>query len=137
MTDTEKRKKVIRGLISCKNHWCAECPYAMPGMKCCGRDKMFDDALALLKEQEPRVMTLEELQAIETPWERNTPPYFWMENRVGGGSFWVRWPNILYAMIWHKIYGNRTYGSEWRVWNLKPTPEQMEETPWEEVHRET
>lgn len=88
-------------------------------------------ALLMLEEQEPRVMTLKELQAIETPWERNTPPYFWMENRVGGGSFWVRWPNILYAMIWHKIYGNRTYGSEWRVWNLKPTPKQMRETPWE------
>lgn len=101
-----------------------------------GMDEV-EAVLELIRETEPRVMTLEELQAIETPWERNTPPYFWMENRVGGGSFWVRWPNILYAMIWHKINGNRTYGSEWRVWNLKPTPEQMEETPWEEVHRET
>jgi len=29
------------------------------------------------------------------------------------------------------------YGYSWRVWDKCPSPEQMEETPWEEVRRET
>lgn len=55
-------EKTIRGLIACKKHWCAECLYAMPGMKCCGRDQMFDDAIdaiALLKAQDEGVTPTE------------------------------------------------------------------------------
>jgi hypothetical protein len=94
-----------------------------------------NSAISMLREQEPRVLTLEELQAIETPWNRNTPPYLFVEERSGTGSRWTRW------MSWGIIHdgvraqgtmGVQNYGSKWRIWNLNPTPEQMRDTPWEE-----
>jgi len=66
MTDVEK---VIRGLECCITDRCEDCPYEDI---CYGDNEveLFDtlarDALALLKAQEPRVMTLEEVLAIET-----------------------------------------------------------------------
>ena len=90
----------------------------------------------MLKAREPRVMTLQELQAIETSWNRNTPPYLFVEERSAAGFRWIRW------MSWGIIHdgvrsqetmGVQNYGSKWRVWNLQPTPEQMRDTPWEET----
>ena len=89
------------------------------------------DALALLREQEPRVMTLEELQAIETPWNRNTPPYLFVERRSFAESRWMSWGFLHDGVRLHGTMGVQNYGSKWRVWNLQPTPEQMRETPWE------
>lgn len=138
MTDSEKREKVIQGLEWCikldGNGCSLECPYLVGKSPC--PNAMLRDALALLKEQEPRVMTLEELQAIETPWNRNTPPYLFVEERSGTGSRWTRW------MSWGIIHdgvrsqgtmGVQNYGSKWRVWTLQPTEEQMRETKWEEM----
>ena len=85
-----------------------------------------------IKTQEPRVMTLEDLQAIETPWNRNTPPYLWLEDRFGQNSNWMCWRDIhsvvssSEATVW-----KQNYGSMRRVWTLQPTPEQMRDTPWE------
>lgn len=91
------------------------------------------DALSLLKEQEPRVMTLEELQAIETPWNRNTPPYLFVERRSFAESRWMSWVFLHDGVI---LPGTMGYGSKWRVWNLQPTPEQMRETKWEDEDAE-
>lgn len=133
MADEEKREKVILGLRCHKAGFyeeCLKCPYHDDGCE----TTLCNDAIALLKEQEARVMTIEELQAIETPWNRNTPPYLFVEERSGTGSRWIRW------MSWGIIHdgvrsqgtmGVQNYGSKWRVWNLEPTPEQMRETPWE------
>lgn len=90
-----------------------------------------NSAIFMLKEQEPRVMTLEELQAIETPWNRNTPPYLLFEERSATGSRWMSW-GFLHDFV--RLWGTMNvsnYGSKWRVWNLQPTPEQMRETKWE------
>lgn len=133
MTDAEKREKVIRGLECCavgSLSDCEGCPYYIE-TRC--SELLCGDALDLLKEQEPRVMTLEELQAIETPWNRNTPTYLFVEERSAAGSRWIRW------MSWGIIHdgvrsqgtmGVQNYGSKWRVWNLEPTPEQMRDTKW-------
>ena len=133
-----ERNKVIEALKRCiydpdpgqltKEYLsCSECPYCHG----CTHDLM-RDALALLKEQEPHVMTLEELQTIETPWNRNTPPYLWLEDRFGQNSHWMCWRDI------HSVVSSsegtvwkQNYGSMRRVWTLQPTPEQMRETPWE------
>lgn len=85
----------------------------------------------MLKAQEPRVMTLEELQAIETPWNRNTPPYLFVEKRSSTGSSWMSWEFMHDCVILPGTMGVQNYGSKWRVWNLQPTPEQMRDTPWE------
>lgn len=76
-------------------------------------------------------MTLEELQAIETPWNRNTPPYLFVEKRSDEGSRWMSWGFMHDCVILPGTMGVKNYGTKWRVWNLQPTPEQMRETPWE------
>lgn len=88
-------------------------------------------ALSLLKEQEPRVMTLKELQAIGTPWNRNTPPYLFVERRSHTEARWMSWGFMRDGVRLLGTMGVQNYGSKWRVWNLQPTPEQMRETPWE------
>lgn len=129
------REKVIRGLeslwrcVSPVSHTCGDCPYQDNHVECARR--VVTDAIALLKEQEPRVMTLEELQAIGAPWDRNTPPYLFVEERSAAGSRWMSWGFMRdFVRLWGTLNA-KNYGSKWRVWNLQPTPEQMRETPWE------
>jgi hypothetical protein len=86
----------------------------------------------MLKAREPRVMTLQELQAIETPWNRNTPPYLFVEKRSSSEARWMSWGFMHDGVRLPGTMGVQNYGSEWRVWNLQPTPEQMRDTPWEE-----
>lgn len=147
MTDVEKREKVIRGLECCitcdpdGSRECKKCPYRRKGIT---NEPCFNalhaDVLVLLKEQEPRVMTLQELQAIETPWNRNTPPYLWVEGRSATTeSRWMSWGFMHDCVILPGTMGVQNYGSKWRVWNLQPTSEQMRDTKWEgdsdaEVH---
>lgn len=76
-------------------------------------------------------MTLEELQAIETPWNRNTPPYLWMENRSGRDNRWYPVWDIRECVSMIGTRGSQNYGVVWRVWSCRPTPEQMRETKWE------
>lgn len=131
MTD---REKVIRGLIACKNHWCAECPYAMPGMKCCGRDRMFDDALALLKEQKARVMTLEEIRsgAAEVVWledadKPNVIPGVWFRLSNEGEDEAVD-IHVLDGFVGARL---AVYGKRWRAWTSRPDEQVRRDTPWE------
>ena len=138
-----EREKVIRGLECHATKGfvaCQDCPYYpdeliyeddddMEGTIC--EEKLAADALTLLREQEPRVLTLEELQAIETPWNRNTPPYLLVEERSGTGPRWMSWGFMRdFVRLWGTMNA-RNYGSKWRVWNLEPTPEQMRDMPWE------
>lgn len=129
-----EREKVIRGLEICtKPGSCSErCPYYHIEITEGSCDYfLLTDALALLREQEARVMTLEELQAIETPWNRNTPPYLFVEKRSPTEGRWMSWGFMHDCVILPGTMGVQNYGSKWRVWNLQPTPEQMRETPWE------
>ena len=93
------------------------------------------DALALLKAQEPRVMTLGDLRDIGSVWELNTPPYLWMEINPSyrwTRGFWVAWREI-YDMIdgLHPTYDADNYGKMWRCWTSRPDEKRREETPWE------
>ena len=93
-------------------------------------------AIELMKEQEPRVMTLGNLRDIGSVWELNTPPYLWMEINPSyrwTRGFWVAWREI-YDMIdgLHPTYDADNYGKTWRCRTLRPTVEQMNNTPWEE-----
>ena len=125
MTDAEKREKVIRGLERFIDDFKPFCGNRADWQK-------VYDALALLREQEARVMTLEELQAIETPWNRNTPPYLFVEGRSATTeSRWMSWGFMHDFVRLPGTIGVQNYGSKWRVWNLKPTPEQMRDTKWE------
>ena len=90
------------------------------------------DALALLKAQEPRVMTLEEVNALD--WD-----YCYLEQeRLPGKEYrgmlgkhimtCVTWPSITAAKI---SQGKDNYGRTWRCWTSRPTDEQRMAVAWE------
>lgn len=144
------REKVIQGLEICKaDLWSRDtckitgCPYAdIPDgtlqYRSC-RIKLMDDALSLLKAQEPRVLTLEELDAIyqtkeRHTWPFNTPPYLWMtvnpDVRKTRG-FWICWRDIMYSLENDSpFYVRENYGKVWKIWTAEPTDEQREEAQW-------
>lgn len=76
------------------------------------------DALALLKAQMPRVMTLKEYRAIaERPVEKRVP--VWMEWRGGSG----RWTIPARAYMLYEV--------TWRCWTGKPSEKEREAAKWE------
>ena len=90
------------------------------------------DTLALLKEQEPRVMTLEDVKAFG--WD-----YCYLEEeRLPGNEYrsicgdyaltCITWPYISSMRIQH---GDDSYGKKWRCWSAKPTDEQRRAVKWE------
>lgn len=137
MSDAKMREKVIKGLEICASNdgrECINCPYVG-----CSHDNycfgnMATDALALLKAQEPRVMTLEEVEHLTygSPYiiETNLPK---------------EEPRLMYGLFSHLgLQGNFSfaftdgrgylfdvdYGKRWRCWTSSPTDEQREATPW-------
>lgn len=139
MIDAEKREKVIRGLERCsgtaifESECPIDCPYYLTtnplGEDCC--ERLIKDALALLKEQEPRVMTYEEIKD-------NMGVPVWVEyadNENWNGYGVPTSDHKAYIMI----YGANAYCANyarsnnvaWRCWTSRPSPEQMRETPWE------
>lgn len=98
------------------------------------------DALTLLKDQEPRVMTLGEVC-------RDHDRVLWIEcddsktQSIGQYRGQVCWHDRHFGK-WERFatigfandYLHREtekYGKTWRCWNARPTEEQMRETPWE------
>jgi hypothetical protein len=102
---------------------------------------VIDDALALLKAQEPRVMTLEEIKAL--------PDYVFLEDRDISHVFSIKTisrpalPQLVFVNIsGEECVGFRgpdgdtslvtsRYRVEWRCWTSRPTDEQREAVKWE------
>jgi hypothetical protein len=138
MNDAEKREKVIRGLECCalgSLSNCEGCPYTET--RC--SEHLCGDALALLKEQEPRVLEFLEISETTTYWmednhEANRKTSCIPEtimDIMGDRVFTIPVVKLLngYAPV---ISKNREgYGKTWRCWTSRPTPEQMRDTPWE------
>lgn len=132
MVDAEKREKVIRGLECCISsnipEDCLECPY--------GRERnyrtecirpLMRDALVLLKEQEPRVMTAEEVRECDDwMWVEYQSGYCgWQKPTVDGyDEEGILWDDATFDL-------HDAYGDCWRCWTSRPSPEQMRDTPWE------
>lgn len=146
MTDAEKRGNVIRGLECCLKFFnqegCPEeCPYRSDG-RCYETIKR--DALALLKEQEPRVLTIKEVET--------SKGFVWVEfhsineNRLSleyvnvrvterfldsfvlstdSGIEWLRNRGDYNRGIWFGI------NSGWRCWTSRPTEEQRRKEAWD------
>ena len=95
---------------------------------------MTNDALDLLKAQEPRVMTLEEVKAskgddmyLEISTRTDEIPYITAATLDGVGTKGV----VFYCSHFDFVaYNRRLYG--WRCWTSRPTDEQREATPWQE-----
>jgi len=132
VTEYDKRR-VIEAI---KHHiaergYCRGCPYEesyAPDGDCA----IFFDALAMLREQEPRVMTLEEVKAFDWDYcyleEERLPG---KEYRAVCGDYaltCITWPCITSMRIQH---GDDSYGRKWRCWSAKPTDEQREAVKWD------
>ena len=139
MTD---REKVIRGLAACNRKInngsdCENCPYyddedtvELP-FGICNIQDMFDDALALLKEQEPRVIPLSELLTFDAKWQFNTPPYLCTEEIDTKRMWWRSWRDIYLSIRCEGTMGSNNYGTEWRCWTFHPTEEQRKAAAWD------
>ena len=106
----------------------------------CNKEKLCNDAIELLKAQEPRVLTLEEAA------NRLKEPVFleWKTKRRQSYTGWVLVYDVQKGMgitgvrmgltqpghitSWYPI---DLYDIKWRCWSAKPSDDQMEGTPWE------
>lgn len=115
----------------------------------CLRDVVdwIDDALVLLKEQGPRMLTLEEVKAIGTQnfnqiRDENTR-FIWSEEEYAlnivkptyydfGLEDSKEEPIYLYYIgtDFFNRFNQNTYGKTWRCWSAKPTEEQRESVKW-------
>ena len=126
MTD---RENVIRGL----EQFVADFkPY-------CGNNADWQrvyDAIAMLKAQEPRLMTLEEVQQTKVAWLET---HGWSvedihetvlrtdEDRYDFSDIITQFVDQEGAEI---ICAKDRYGAEWRCWTSRPDEKTMEATPW-------
>lgn len=154
-----EREKVIKALEVCSSisdgEECPkECPYRGQDMICIGSAGLMFDALALLKEQGPHVLSREEM--IEAGKKHDAvyveeavgrcfwglavdgidPPEDKPYNYPGGVQFNVvdadddMWDGDFYLMC--AVYPEkRPHPMGWRAWSAKPTPEQMRTVKWE------
>lgn len=135
------RGKTIKAIEICYTlgHNCTECPLFSED-DC--NDKLMRDALSLLKEQEPRVMTLEEVIGHyslppvvldDLDWQEDylqdiAPLYF---DFPGDDDPWaVHWRGYQEVRKHLKDW-KASYGQNWRCWTSRPTGEQRKATPWE------
>lgn len=149
------REKVLTALAICTGKCkCLGCWYRQnnPDFRC--QERLMADALALLREQEPRLLGLEEVKAIalreaERNLSTNVEPV-WLEQNDGGLT------NLALVLIsWWYMEGidkDETefefiayyfgtdlddtlnyldYGTRWRVWSSKPTEEQRKAVKWD------
>ena len=131
--DLDKRDKVIKGLECCSayDYRCNDCPYQDDGgaEDDCYSDELYADALALLKAQEPRVMTPNEVQSCENA--------MWIE-LLGGKGFYAFVLDRMKNGIWeistraaYLRYYSKHYNVTWRCWTSRPSDEQMKAVKWE------
>lgn len=137
------REKVIKGLACCTEpgHDCnANCPYIdaeHAWMTCC--DILMTDAFALLKAQEPRVMSLEEAQtALHTErvvWieceEKNGDKLLYAGLHMDGTDYFtMQDDSVMEETDLDGGMGAELYGKKYRFWTSQPTDELREATPW-------
>lgn len=148
MPDAENLKKVKKALECCAKKVCIykdtekKCPY----WELCGEYEgsfedcttaLSKDALALLKAQEPRMMSLEEVLNAE-----NTAEPLWCEFiDCAHGSWRMGWKlktkgkrevqHIFENPLERAIVWESQYEKGWRCWTSRPTNEQREATPWQ------
>ena len=132
MTD---REKVILGIENCITTDSVtecrktECPFIACRESCL--EWLLRSALSLLKAQEPRVMTLEEIKDGESYWlsagKEFVPRPVICVHREDD----ARKPYITFAWQFGTFsWELENYDKTWRCWTSRPTEEQRRATPW-------
>ena len=146
-----EREKVIRGLEWCikldGNGCSLECPY-LAGKKPCP-NVMLRDALALLKEQEPHLLTLEECRNPERMVALEYKTYgilqgdelkpvmtihkwaVYIGKCFDGDIEWTAF-SLFHAFTNQMTLKTDNYGKTWRCWSADPGDEVREETKWDD-----
>ena len=98
------------------------------------------DALVMLKEQEVRVMTLDQLEgALDTVVWLETPV---SENLADGYSLIMAYSHVYGYMFFDSPFGDNPsqdrleyseYGRSWRCWDRRPSEEQRKAAKWNEI----
>lgn len=131
------REKTLRGLESCLGFchegFCPkECPY-LSDARCFEAIKR--DALALLKEQEARVLTKSEATSYpekQNAFDESDKPPLYVEYKTPQGYF-VKWVSVDNVYLWMNDFElNMDYGKEFRFWTSRPTEEQRKAVKWVE-----
>ena len=126
------REKVIKGLECCVTMpdiypSCEESPYADADGTCANMNGLHRDALVLLKAQEPRLMTVDEVRTwVSVPRIDREPIWVETENSVNA---WIV-SNEYWDMPIDVNLSSDLYGKTWRCWTSRPTDEQREKEPW-------
>lgn len=138
----DKLEKAINGMEYCIKRMTTtgecdyDCPYYHNPHGC--KVVMLKDAISLLKEQEPRVMTLEEVKGME----RLTICAVEQRSKVIKSTFNAEYGGIVTLgnenFLDFGLYGDtnryrRTevrYGKTWRCWSARPTEEQRKAVKW-------
>ena len=143
------REKVIEGLNNIKSIINAAVYYddgygSEQDLNC------LDDAITLLEEQEPRLLTLDEVKTIGTQnynqiQDENTR-LIWIEER-NANALRITKPTyydffeeedeepIIINYVGTDYYDHfkqNTYGKDWRCWSSKPTEEQRKAVKWDD-----
>lgn len=86
----------------------------------------------MLKEQEARVMTLDEVKSFDWDYcyleEERLPGKEYREICGDCALTCITWPCIASMRIQH---GDDRYGKKWRCWSAKPTDEQRQAVKWD------
>lgn len=132
-------EKVIKGLQTCVDGECKECPY---GGTCSDAEDfvaLARDALEILKAQQPRVLTLEELWQMEHKLvylQRKNSRSHIAEHVILLKAKRCYVPCLGESYIFmreHKVrdtYWACDYNVTWRCWTSHPTDEQRKEVKW-------
>ncbi len=133
------REKVIIGLECCKvpGGDCGMCPYSSdePNLECTGH--LANDALALLKEPEPHLMTVEELEALPVGavvWEEFLDVDWRITRTELDPVMKTKNGNLIgmngYTTIMDGMGDPDVDGNAWRWWSSRPTEEQRKAVKW-------
>ncbi len=113
-------------MLSRSDYWALICEEAA--------ELLEDDAVAMQRVSEPKVMTLQEaMKAIEAVWIENAL------NRGIGKCVLMPTNNKKYVDVQtfgsgiQHLFKVKTYGKLWRCWSSRPTDAQREATPWPEA----
>lgn len=133
------REKVIKGLKCCSamsGDECCKCPYSSEclGVNCpVGMPHLANDALELLKEQEPRILDFDELEDwdnavwFEEKDERDC--YIALTANVGTDD--AKFVNVEPGNFHRLDFLREFYKKEWRCWSALPTVKQRQAVKWD------
>lgn len=133
-----EREKVIKGLELCTFDGTIEncikegCPYlGGNGVGYC-IDNLMRDALALLKAQEPRVMTIGDLYGYDMGYyERKDEEVVWPVLIARGGPDSDGTVGLVCKDAFEIMADCGLINQTWRIWTAYPTIDQREAAKWE------